>query len=430
MQSADQNTGTTIKPSAWQRSAAIFIASQTFSLFGSALVQYALFWYTTLETRSGFIMTVYILCGFVPTFLLSPFTGVLADRYDRKKLIMLADGLIALVTLALALVFMAGGKSLTLIMIAAACRAVGAALQGPAVGAFLPQFVPQEHLTRVNGISGTIQALLTIVSPVLSGALLSVLPIQTVFFIDVITAAIAILILLFFLRIKPHAKATQAVQVTYFTDMKLGFSYIKNHRYLISFFSFLGVLLFLIAPAAFLTPLQVVRSFGSEIWRLTAIEIAFSGGMMIGGVLVSIRGGLKNRMHTMLLSALVMALCNAGLGIAGIFWLYLAVMVIYGIALPFFNTPAAVIIQEHVESDYIGRVFSINTMLFTSAMPLGMLLFGPLAEVVRIEWLLFGTGAAMFLQALIAFGQKNLVAAGIPVVKPPSASDNNDPTLI
>ncbi len=397
----------------WKRTTATFLASQTLSLFGSSLVQYALLWYVTLETKSGTMLMLYIVCGFLPTFFLSPFGGVWADRYDRKRLIMLADGVIALVTLALAVAFMLGERGMWLVAVAAALRAVGAAIQGPAVGAILPQFVPQEHLARVNGIAGSIHSLIALVSPLASGVLISVWPMQYVFFIDVVTAALAISVLLFFLRVPPHAKALSVQTASYFADMRLGFRYIKDHPHLISLFSFLGVLLFLITPAAFLTPLQVARTFGSDVWRLTAIEITFSAGMIVGGGIFSVWGGLPNRMHTMLVSTMIMGVCTVTLGMTGSFWFYLTIMGLFGVVMPFLNTPSIVFVQEHVEGDYLGRVFSVNTMLFTSMMPLGMLFFGPLAEVVTIESILIVTGILMVVQSMVVVRNRGLIKAGV-----------------
>lgn len=398
----------------WKQKTAVFLASQTLSLLGSSLVQYALMWYVTLETKSGIYMTLYIVCGFLPTFILSPFGGVWADRYDRKRLIMLSDSLIALVTLALAFVFMAGGKSMPLIMLAAALRAVGSAIQGPAVGAILPQFVPEDQLTRVNGISGTIQSVMMLVSPFLAGALMSVWPMHMVFFIDVVTAALAVGILLFFLKVPPHARALEKIQTHYLKDMIEGFKYIRNHRYLFVYYAYLAVLLFLVTPASFLTPLQVARSFGPEVWRLTAIELTFSIGMLAGGAFISVWGGFKNRIHTMALSSLIMGVSTVALGLTSVFWLYLAVMGFFGVAMPFFNTPAAVYLQEHVEESYMGRVWSVYSMLFSSLMPVGMLLFGPLAEVIRLEWILVVTGALMIAAVSAMLLNRRLVESGLP----------------
>ncbi|TXT43728.1 MAG: MFS transporter DHA3 family macrolide efflux protein [Spirochaetes bacterium] len=403
----------------WKRNIAIFLSSQTLSLFGSALVQYALMWHITLETKSGIMMTLYIVCGFLPTFFLSPFAGVWADRYDRKKLIILADTLIALVTLAMALVFMAGNRSIPLLFLVAAIRAFGSAIQQPAVGALLPQMVPQESLTRINGINGSIQSALSLVAPMASGALLGLAGIEFIFFIDVATAALAIALLAGFLNVAPHAKALETKTLpgggfSYFKDMADGFKYIKEHRFLVGYFIYVGFFLWMVTPAAFLTPLQTTRRFGEEVWRLTALEILFSAGMMLGGVAIAAWGGFKNRMKTMVLSNAIMALCTLALGIVGEFWLYLAIMGIFGVTIPFYNTPSMVMIQEHVEEAYMGRVFSVMTMVSTSLMPLGMLVFGPLADVMRIEMLLLATGAAMLVLAVVVLGRRRLMDAGLP----------------
>jgi DHA3 family macrolide efflux protein-like MFS transporter len=405
----------------WKRDFALFVASQTLSLLGSSLVQYAIVWYITLQTRSGLMMTLVTLVSFVPGFFLSPFAGVWADRHDRKKIIMLADGGIALVTLAMALVFMTGHREIWLLLVASALRAVGQAMQGPAVGAFLPQIVPQDRLLRANGITGSMQSAILIVSPMASGALLSLAPIEVIFFIDVVTAALAITVLLIFLRVESRPRVLEKQATSYFTDMALGFRYIRDHRYLVGFFSYLGILLFLIVPAAFLTPLQVARTFGSDVWRLTAIEIVFSSGMMAGGLLIAIFGGFRNRMRTMVASNLVMAACTIALGLAPWFWLYLAAMGVFGLMMPYFNSPSATMIQEHVEQDFLGRVFSVFSMIQTSIMPLGMLAFGPLADIVRIEWLLLGTGAFLMVHALVALGRKRLMEIGEPVGPAPEA---------
>jgi DHA3 family macrolide efflux protein-like MFS transporter len=409
----------------WKRTTALFLTSQTLSILGSSLVQYALMWYVTLETKSGVMMTIYIIAGFVPTFLLSPFAGVWADRYDRQKLIILSDGFIALVTTALAIAFMSGDRSLWLILVAAAMRSVGSAIQGPAVGAILPQFVPQDKLMRVNSLNGTIQSANMLGSPMIAGALMSIAPLQVVFFIDLITAALAISLLVFFLRIEPHARSQKRQENSYFRDIALGFGYVRKHPHLMPFFAFTGIILVLVTPAAFLTPLQTVRSFGAEVWRLTAVEVVFSIGMMAGGGMLALWGGFRNRMNTMVVATLIMGACTVALGLVPSFWLYLAAMGIFGIAMPLHMTPTTVMLQERVDPDYLGRVFSVSTMLSTSLMPLGMLIFGPLAEVVTIETLLLVTGAPTILLGVTAPLYRRLMAFGEPV---PSAHNQAAPS--
>ena len=95
-------------------------------------------------------------------------------------------------------------------------------------------------------------------------------------------------------------------------------------------------------------------------------------------------------------------------------------MTIVGVVIPMFNTPATVLLQERVEEDFLGRVFGILGMISSIMMPLGMLVFGPLADSVRIEWLLIGTGFLLFIQGFFLLGNKPLLEAGKSVPMPES----------
>lgn len=417
MKSANHQPSNEPQMNNWKKNIFLFLGSQTISLFGSSLVQYAIMWHITLSTQSGMMMTLYILCGFLPTFILSPFAGVWADRYNRKTLIILADGLIAISTLILAILFLMGYGSLWLLFVIAAIRALGSGIHTPAVGAILPQLVPEEHLTKINGINSSIQAIMILISPMVSAALLTMASMEVIFFVDVVTAAIAIFILFAFLHISVHKKAMEKQTTSYLSDLKLGFIYIKNNAFVYQFFIFLAFLFIMFAPVAFLTPLQVTRSFGDDVWRLTAIEIVFSIGMMLGGALIASWGGFRNRVHTMIFGILISGATSIGLGIVPNFWIYLVFMGICGIGMPIMNTPSTVILQEKVEGDYLGRVFGVLGMISTSMMPLGMLIFGPLADFVNIETLLLIAGILLIVVGLLMTRNRTLIEAGKPLSK-------------
>ncbi len=396
----------------WKKNIVLFLLSQTISLFGTSLVQYAIMWYITLETRSGVMMTISILCGFLPIFVLSPFAGVWADRYDRKKLIIIADSFIALATLILAILFYMGYESIWLLFAASVIRAFGSGVQTPAVNAFIPQLVPEDKLTKVNATNGSLQAMATLFSPMASGALLSLIGIKIIFLVDVITAAAAISILVFFLHAAPHAKALEEHKLNYFKDMKEGIKYISEHQFLKIYFSFLAVFYVLLAPPAFLTPLQVARSFGNDVWRLTTLEVVFSAGMVIGGALMAYWEGFKNRIHTMAAACIVIGVCTVLLGIVPYFWVYISIMGLFGVAMPILNTPAIVLLQERVEANFMGRVFSILGMISSIMMPFGMLVFGPVSDYVQIEIILLITGGIIIAISLFFGKNKILIEAG------------------
>lgn len=396
----------------WKRNIAFFITGQTISLIGSLLVQYAIMWYITLTTQSGVMMTISILSGFVPGLLLAPFAGVWADRFDRKKLIIIADAFIAILTILTALVFLLGYREIWLLFVVSVFRSLGQAVHQPSVGAVYPQIVPQDKLMRVQGISSGIQSAMMVIAPIAGASLLTFASLEVIFSIDFITAALAITSLLLLVKIPKPEKRPMGEKVDYLLDMKMGLKYIKSHHFLIPFFTYIALVLFFVAPAAFLTPLQVVRRFGDEVWRLSAIEITFSAGMTVGGLIIAAWGGFKNRIVTMVFALSFLGLSTMLFGIVGNFWIYLGVMVFMGLNLPFYNTPAIVMIQEKVEPEYMGRVMSVLGMINGATMPLGMLVFGPLADYVAIEWLMVISGLVMLLIGLSILLNRGLVKAG------------------
>lgn len=149
------------QPQTWRRKTVLFIISQAITLFGSSIVQMAIIWQVALETSSGLWVTLLTLSSTIPQTIISFFGGVWADRYPRKRLIILADLGIALVTLLLAVILIVGKTAniLPLLLIISALRSFGSGIQSPAVSAVIPQIVPEEQLLRYNGINGSMMAI-------------------------------------------------------------------------------------------------------------------------------------------------------------------------------------------------------------------------------------------------------------------------------
>lgn len=395
----------------WKRKVSLFVISQLTTQFGTALVQYGIFWYITLNTRSGAMLTISIIVGFLPTFLLSPFAGVWSDRFNRKKLIIISDLGIAVTTLILALIFLAGYKEFWLLFLISAIRAVGIAVQTPATNALLPQIVPEDKLLTVNGYMGSATSLMNLFSPIASAALLTYATFETTLFIDVFTAVVGVTILLF-IKV-PTIRAIEAGRVSsYYDDIKAGFRYIRNKKYIRNLFIYFGLFFFLVSPAAFLTPLQVVRTYGPELYRLTALEIAFFLGMTIGGFVIGKWGGLKNLVHTMIAAILAGGVLHMILGSKVDFSIYLFIMFIIGASVIFCNSASTVFLQKTVSEEYYGRVFGVLGMLSSSMFPLGMLVFGPLADIISIEMILLATGLVVVVEGFIMIKDKELISAG------------------
>ena len=401
----------------WKKNIAFFLAGQAVSLIGSSLVGFAIVWHVTLKTGSGTMLMVFTIAVMLPMFFISPFGGVWADNFNRKKLIMLADAVIAAVTLVIAICYSLGIENLGFLFICSIARSFGQGVQMPAVNSLIPQVVPKEHLIRVNGINSMIMSVSMLGTPALAGALLTFFPIQTILLVDVVTAAIAILILLTLVSVpnpKDEAETLTLKQMSVLDDLKSGLVYIRDHVFLKRFFFVVACFTFLLSPPALLTPLQVARNFGPDVWRLTVIEIAFSCGMLAGGLLMSTWGGFKNKTYTVGASFILMAAMSVGLGITKNFIHYSIFMAVVGVTAATGNTPAITILQQKVDPLYMGRVLSVMTMITSIVMPLGTVIFGPLSDRVSLDYIIICTGGLIAVLGLYLFTDKELLKAGQP----------------
>lgn len=385
----------------WKKRVAIFMTGQTISLFGSFLVQYAIFWHLTLTTKSGLILALAAIFGFLPQAIVSIFAGVWADRVNRKLMVIAADAAIAFSTLVLALLMLTGIEDLWIIFLVMSIRSIGAGIQMPAVSALLPQIVPTSQLMRINGINSSIQSALSLLAPVAAAGLYSTMSIVSIFFVDVATAVIG-LTLLALVPVPTIARASSLEKPSYFADLKDGISYIFSHelvRWVMAIFAV--VFLLTVAPSN-LSPLMLVRNFGEEVWMLTVLEIAFGVGMILGGIAMATFGTKVNRVSMLIGTSIGFGVLTVILGLSPNLIFFYAVFFVIGLAVPAFSTSAMTLLQETVEPERQGRVFGFVGIVMAVAMPIGMVVLGPLADVVAVELLIVATGGLMMVMALIA----------------------------
>ncbi len=376
----------------------LFMISQNLSLFGSSVVGFAIIWYITIETSSGLWLMFATLANMVPHLFISLYSGVWADRYRKKYLIMISDGFIALVTFVLFVLFRLGFQHLWLLLLVSVIRSLGTGVQGPAVSAILPQLVPQKHLTRIQGINQSISSVLFMLAPAVGGMVLGLMDLSWTFLLDVVTATLALSIFAC-IKVDPIKRANKDTPVVH--AMFEGVRYTFGNPVLRSLIIYYSFAFFLFTPAAILTPLLVERSFGGEVWRLTVNEVSWTVGNLIGGILVSLRGHFNDKVKAIALSLVALGIGFALLGLAPLFSLYLLIMTLVGIFMPILTTAETVMIQKITPSNRMGRVFSIVQVLSGSTIPLGMLVYGPLADIVSIESLLVVSGALMALVGLL-----------------------------
>lgn len=403
----------------WKRDIALFLTGQSVSLFGSMLVQYAVMWYLTLTTKDGAVLALSTIFGFLPQAIVSIFGGVWADRHNRKLLIIGADAAIAVATATLAVLMFAGNRDLWLIYAVLAVRSVGAGIQTPAVGALLPQIVPTERLLSINGLNQSIQAGMMLIAPAVAAVLYATLPLAAVLAVDVVTAAIGIG-LVALIPVTMVVRSSEAPS-GYFTDLIAGFRYVVTHPLIRWLLGLYAVVMVLAAAPSFLTPLMVARTFGEEVWKLTVLELSFSIGMMLAGATIGIWGKRFSRMSLIIGASIAFGALSIGMGLSTNLWVFFGFMFLTGVAVPAFSTPSMTVLQETVEPDRQGRVFGFFGIVSALAMPLGMAVFGPMANVRSVEFVLIAAGLVTFVVAAIALA----LPSGRRAIR--SARDHSDP---
>jgi len=408
----------------WQRKIAMFFTGQSVSLLGSSLVQYAIVWYITDVSNSGLWVSLSTICAFAPQVFITLFAGVWADRYNRKHLIMLADGGIAIFTLLLSIIMFFGYREMWMLVVILAIRSIGSGLQSPAVTALIPQIVPEEKLMRVNGINGTMQSIVSLAAPAIGLVGLSFGRLEYVLFIDVITACIGIF-LIWRINIPTHERAKSEDKPAYFADFKQGIRFALNNYFVRRLLMLYVLFTIFLVPPAFLNALMVRREFvvdpDTTFLLLAITEMAFLIGAGAGGLLISAWGGFKNRLYTLGAGTLLFGLFAALSGFAMQFWVFVGCMALAGITVPAINTPVTVLLQQKVGNGMYGRVYSIFTLTFSAVMPFGMAIFGPLADVISIRWLMIGSGFMMIALTLCVLRMRRFVAEGI--IAPAAATE-------
>jgi DHA3 family macrolide efflux protein-like MFS transporter len=329
-------------------------------------------------------------------------------------MIIVSDSTIALTTLALALFMLSGVEDLWLIFLVMAVRSVGAGIQMPAISALIPQIVPTDKLMRVNGINSSVQSSLLILGPVAAAGIYSTMSLAAILFVDVVTAVIG-LSLLATIAVPTLSRVANNDKPSYFTDLKEGLNYIFSHdlvRWVMVIYSI--VFLLVVAPSN-LSPLMLVRTFGGDVWLLTVLELSFGIGMVAGGALMAIFASKMDRLGLMVGTSILFGVLAVVMGFTTNLILFYSLFFLIGLAVPAFSTSSMTLLQETVEPERQGRVFGFVGIVMAVAMPLGMAVLGPLADIVSVEILLIATGALTVGVAVVAVllpaGKRAIAAA-------------------
>lgn len=386
------------RPSSMRAFFTIWIG-QAFSLFGSQIVQFAIAWWLTTRTGSGTVLATATFVAMLPSVIMGPLAGAYVDRWNRKRVMLVADSAVALLSLCLALLARFDLLRVGYIYAVMLGRGIGGAFHWPAMRASMSLMVPEKHLTRVNSLNQALDGVLTIIAPPAGALLLSILPLHTLILIDVLTALMAIIPLLLTAVPQPSDRpTTQATSI--WTDVRQGIHYVWSWRGLRMMLMMATVINFLLGPAFSLLPLLVREHFGGEAWLLGEMESLWGIGIIAGSLILSVWGGFQRRIYTALLGLVGM---GSGLLFVGAAPGHRPIIALAGLAFAgmmnaITNGPLFAILQAVVPPSIQGRVFTVIQSLSAAMTPLGLLIAGPVGDWLGAQiWYLLGGIACLLI---------------------------------
>jgi len=381
----------------------IIFTGQAISLIGSRLVQFSLVWWLTQQTGSASILAFASIMAILPQAILGPFAGVLVDRWNRKRVMLFSDFGIALVTVVLAFLYFSGLVQVWHIYALMFIRSLGGAFHWTAMQASTSLMVPKEQIPRVAGLNQSVSGIASIVAPPIGAVLIEVLPIEYVLGIDVLTAVVAIVPLLFIPVPQPPRKLSGANSVL--EDLHGGLSFVLKWRGLMIIMVMSLVINLMISPAFSLLPLLVTTYFSGGALELAWIQSANGLGMIMGGLLLGVWEGFKSRVKTAFTALIIAGLCILGFSQTPpeILMLAVAFIFLFGITNSIANSSFFAVLQTLVPPEYQGRVFTLAMAASTIAQPIGLSIAGPLSELLGIRsWFILG-GISFIIMSILAF---------------------------
>ena len=369
-------------------------------MFTSYAASFAAIWYVTENTGSALALSFLSICAYLPQGLLSPFGGILADRLNRKYLIILADSICGLASFALGLIILFGQVSFAAIVVMVIIRSAAQAFHYPALMALMPMLVPEKHLLRINTLDQLILSVSGMAAPVLGIFFYTVLGFHSVMFLDFAGALIACTGML--LAKIPSTKRTSissntqssndtfndstSVKNHAFADLKEGWIALKRVRGLFVLIILITLGMVCFSPMSSLYPLMTFDYFQGDGYMASIAEATFAAGLLIGSSILMVWGGGKKLTRLIAIACISFGLlCSvSGLISPNMFWIFAILCAGMGLVSAWFNGPMMTLIQRNTTEETMGRVLGLVNTGIALAGPVGIAAGGIFAEFMGV----------------------------------------------
>lgn len=397
----------------WFKTYMFIWAGQFASMLTSYAVQFAIVIWLSLEYNSAEVLAYAGIAAMLPQALVGLIAGVYVDRLNRKYVMIFSDAFIALCALLLLVILQNENVNLIWIYILLGLRSVGNAFHAPALQAIAPLIVPQNELIKVAGINQVLHSVCSIGGPAIGTLAIAYLPISKVLYLDLIGALLAILSLVM-VKIPNVVAKSKSSAHSIATEFSEGFQTVSKNKGLRYLFLYAMAITFVIMPAAIMFPLLTTGHFAGGKWEMGIVEVVWGGGMLIGGVILSIFKLKGSKVVAVNVMYVLLGLTFILSGVLPASWFVGFVMAtaIGGISLSVFNGCFTAIVQTEVSPEKLGRVFSLYYSLAVLPSVIGLLFTGLIAEGIGVNSTFIISGCLAIVVGILSFSTRNLMQLG------------------
>lgn len=392
----------------------ILWSSQAVSTLGTAMTNFALIIWVYEQKGTASSMTLLSVFSFLPSILFCFIAGTIADRWDKKRIMLVADLLAAIGTVTVLVLYLTSALQIWHLYVINFLLSFMNAFQNPASYVATSLLVPKEHYVRVSGLQALSGSIITILAPALGSALIALGGLHTVLLVDLCTFSIAFLVLLFYIKIPRIAPAKKDQNEPFLSSCLSGVRFLKEHTALLRIILFFAFINFIAKMGGYgMMPAMILSRTGGDQSALGYTEAAVGIGTLAGSIWVTAMKPTKSRVRTIFLACgISFLLGDVGQALSCSLPLWVIAAFVSNVPMAFLNANLTAVMRLHVPIAMQGRVFSARDTIQYSTIPLGLFLGGLLADHV-FEPLMAGTSSLSHTLSML-FGSGK--GAGIAVM--------------
>ena len=362
----------------------ILWSSQAVSALGTAMTSFALIIWVYEQKGTASSITMLSICSLIPSILFSFVAGTLADRWDKKRIMLFADLMAAIGTVTVLILYTTDNLQIWHLYVINFLLSFMNAFQGPASYVATTLLVPKEQYVRISGLYSLSGSVVTILAPALGSFLLAFGNLKLVLFIDLASFAVAFVILLFFIKIPKIESKTDEVKESFIKSCLMGINFLREHSALLRIILFFAFINFIAKMGGYgmLPALILGRTNGDQV-SLGIVEAAVGIGTFAGSIIVTLIKPARSR------TKVIFFACGISFFLGDFLWSFQRILPLWvfsafacNFPLPFLDANLTAIMRTKVPVEMQGRAFSARDTIQYSTIPIGLFFGGFLADHV------------------------------------------------